>query len=206
LARISDRLLILATAGHVRFAARASVNLSHVVGAVVSRWRSTVRRNWQLTVRARGSIMGDRERIEEALDALIDNAVKATEDGDRIAIELRAERNVAVIQVADSGRGVAPEDFDRIFDRFWRADETVGRGNGGTGLGLAIVKTISEAHGGTVEVGTNGAGGATFRIRLPGFHADTWTSTAGALGGQRSGRWNASRGQAADREVATPER
>jgi signal transduction histidine kinase len=171
LARISDRLLILASADQVKFAARASVNLGHVVGVAVHRWRTTARRDWQLIVRARGTVMGDRERIEEALDALIDNAVKATGERDRIAVELRGEGNTAVIQVADSGPGVAPEDEERIFDRFWRANEAVGRVNGGTGLGLAIVKTIAEAHGGTAEVSSNGAGGATFRIRLPGFRA-----------------------------------
>jgi signal transduction histidine kinase len=167
LARISDRLLILATADHVRFAARASVNLSHVVGVAIHRWRTTARRDWQLRVTARGSIMGDRERIEEALDALIDNAVKATEEGDRIAVELRAEGGAAVIEVADTGAGVSPEDLDRVFDRFWRSTEDAA--SRGTGLGLAIVKTIAEAHGGTAEVSSGGTGGATFRLRLPGF-------------------------------------
>ena len=171
LARISDRLLILATADRVRFAARSSVNLSHVVGTAVHRWHTTARRDWCLDVGARGSIVGDGERIEEALDALIDNAVKATEEGDRIAIALRADGDVAVIEVADGGPGVAAEDVDRVFDRFWRATEDVARR--GTGLGLAIVKTIAEAHGGTAEVSSNGIGGATFRIRLPGFKPAT---------------------------------
>jgi signal transduction histidine kinase len=176
LARISDRLLILATADHVKFAARAPVNLSRVVAAGVNRWRTTARRDWRLHVEARGSIMGDRERIENALDALIDNAVKATLEGDRIAIELRNEDGVAVIEVADSGPGVSPEDFDRVFDRFWRATEDVG--TSGTGLGLAIVKTIAEAHGGTAEVSSNSAGGATFRMRLPGFVTSTETANS----------------------------
>jgi signal transduction histidine kinase len=154
-----------------QISARAPVNLSHVVGGAVHRWRSTARRDWQLIVRDRGTVIGDRDRITEALDALIDNAVKATEERDRIAVELRAEGSTAVIQVADSGPGVAPQDQDRIFDRFWRATGVAGSGNGGTGLGLAIVKTIAEAHGGTAEVSSNGAGGATFRIRIPGFKA-----------------------------------
>jgi two-component system, OmpR family, sensor kinase len=186
LARISDRLLILATADRVRFAGRAPVNLSHVVGAAMHRWRTAARRDWRLDVRARGTVMGDRERLENALDALIDNAIKATEDGDRIAVRLRAEGDVAVIEVVDSGTGIAPEDLDRVFDRFWRAEEESGRGSGGTGLGLAIVKTIADAHGGTAEASSNGVGGATFRIRLPGYAPIAWPPAKSAA--SRAGR------------------
>ena len=174
LARVSDQLLILATAEHVRFTAREPVDLARVVGATVNRWRATTRRDWRLHLKARGTVIGDRERLETALDALLDNAVKATGAGDRIAIELRADGQSAVIEVADSGTGIAPEDAQRVFDRFWRAEDRAGAARSGTGLGLAIVKTIAEAHGGTAEVSTNGLGGATFRIRLPGFAWIQW--------------------------------
>jgi signal transduction histidine kinase len=169
LSQISDRLLILATADQVRFRARGPVDLSRIVAAAVNRWRTTAHRDWQLRLCARGSVEGDSERVETALDALVENAVKATDDRDRILVELRAEGDWAVIAVSDSGPGVAPEDSERIFDRFWRPSQPVGRSGAGTGLGLAIVKTIAEAHGGIAEVSSNPVGGATFRIRLPGF-------------------------------------
>ena len=171
LAKLSDHLLILASAEQFKFTARDSVDLSRLVAAAVHRWGKAAPRDWQLHVGARGSVVGDRERIETALDALIENAVKATEPGERISVELRAEGGDAVIEVADSGTGIAPENFDRIFDRFWRPGQQAGSG---TGLGLAIVKTIAEAHGGSAEVTGNAAGGATFRIRLPGFAWSEW--------------------------------
>jgi signal transduction histidine kinase len=173
LSQISDRLLILATADQVRFGARGPVDLGRIVAAAVSRWRTTARRDWQLSIRADGSVQGNSERIETALDALVENAVKATDDGDRISVELRAEGDSAVIAVADSGPGVAAEDAERIFDRFWRASQPTSRRSAGTGLGLAIVKTIAEAHGGIAEMSSNPVGGATFRIRLPGFASRT---------------------------------
>jgi signal transduction histidine kinase len=174
LARISDRLLILATAEYVGFVARAPVNLNRVVTASVQRWRSTVPRDWNVAAHAHGTLVGDEERIEVALDALIENAIKATDVGDRIAVELRAEDDCAVIEVSDSGRGIASGDLDRVFDRFWRSTDYGARVNGGTGLGLAIVKAIAEGHGGTVEALVNSDGGATFRMRLHGFVSVLW--------------------------------
>jgi signal transduction histidine kinase len=112
-------------------------------------------------------VMGDPERIADALDALIENAVKATRPGDRIAVEVRDEAGTAVIEVADGGRGIAPEDQERVFERFWRG--VAYDGTGGTGLGLAIVRSTAEAHGGSADVTSNEAGGATFTIRLPGL-------------------------------------
>jgi signal transduction histidine kinase len=174
LARISDRLLILATAEHVGFVARAPVNLGRVVAASARRWRSTVPRDWTVAVRAHGTLLGDEERIEVALDALVENAIKATEPGDRIAVELRADEDCAVIEVSDSGRGIAGQDLERVFDRFWRSSDNGARVNGGTGLGLAMVKAIAEAHGGSAEARVNAEGGATFEMRLCGFVPVLW--------------------------------
>jgi two-component system, OmpR family, sensor kinase len=189
LARISDRLLILATAEYVGFVARAPVNLSRVLAASARRWRSTVPREWTVSVRAHGTLVGDEERIEAALDALIENAIKATDAGDRIAIELHAEGDCAVIEVADTGRGLAKEDLLRVFDRFWRASESGARVNGGTGLGLAIVKAIAEAHGGSAQASLNPDGGATFRMSMRGFVPLLWpmvpAAPAGVPGGPR---------------------
>jgi two-component system OmpR family sensor kinase len=75
--------------------------------------------------------------------------------------------DVVVLGVADEGPGMAPEDAQRVFERFYRAESSRTRESGGTGLGLAIVASLVEAHGGTVEVRTAPGQGADFRVRLP---------------------------------------
>jgi signal transduction histidine kinase len=167
LSRISNRLLAVARAEQAVPGLSVPVDVALLAREAVQRWRSTAARAWRLSASAQGAVMGDPGRIADALDALIENAVKATRPGDRIAVEVRGEAGAAVIEVADSGRGIAPEDQERVFERFWRGVDY--DGTGGTGLGLAIVKSTAEAHGGSADVSSNGAGGATFRIRLPGL-------------------------------------
>jgi signal transduction histidine kinase len=172
LSRISDRLLILASAELPQLLARAPVDLSHLVEAAADRWRPTAARAWRLRVDARGTIVGDATQIETALDAIIENAIKATVEGDRIEIRLRSEADVAVIDVSDNGIGIEPENLERVFDRFWRADSPGGAHNGGTGLGLSMVRAIAQAHGGSADAVLRPLGGTTIRMRLSGFTAN----------------------------------
>jgi two-component system, OmpR family, sensor histidine kinase BaeS len=122
-------------------------------------------------VDADGELLADAERLELALDALIENAVGATDPGDRILLRAGCDGDDAVIEVLDDGTGIPPGHLTRVFDRFWRVNGDSARDNGGTGLGLSIVKAIVEAHGGTVTVTSVLGEGSTFTIRLPGFHA-----------------------------------
>jgi signal transduction histidine kinase len=101
------------------------------------------------------------------LDNLINNAIRYTPTGGRIELSLHCTGNEAVITVADTGQGIAPEDLPHIFDRFYRADKARTRAAGGTGLGLSIVKWIVDAHHGRVEVESTLGEGSTFRIHLP---------------------------------------
>src|SRR6185437_2297886 len=78
-----------------------------------------------------------------------------------------ADPDSVVLRVADEGPGMAPEDAERVFERFYRAEGSRTRENGGTGLGLAIVASLVAAHGGTVDVRTAPGQGATFSVRLP---------------------------------------
>ena len=73
----------------------------------------------------------------------------------------------AVVAVADSGPGLSDGDAERVFRRFYRADESRSRASGGVGLGLAIVAAVAEAHGGTVAATSNHGHGATFTVTLP---------------------------------------
>jgi len=166
---ISDRLILLASASHPDFLERETVDVGHLIRTSAKRWTGTAPRDWRVAVQPEGTIVGDEERLALALDCLVENALKATNEGDPISIAGRADGETACLEVADSGTGIAPEEQGRVFERFSRVTRSVGRTNGGTGLGLAIVKAVAEAHGGTVELESELGTGSTFRIRLHGF-------------------------------------
>jgi signal transduction histidine kinase len=102
-----------------------------------------------------------------ALDALLENAVAHTKPGDRIEVSVALEDGHAVIGVADSGCGIAPDDLDHIFSRFARAEPYRSREAGGFGLGLPIVQAIAQAHHGSVRVHSASGRGSKFEMRIP---------------------------------------
>ncbi|MGE5506906.1 MAG: two-component system histidine kinase PnpS [Chitinophagales bacterium] len=116
-------------------------------------------------------VPGDDDLLEQVLRNLVDNAIKYTPDGGRVCIKAAlAEtggRQEVVVQVADTGPGIAPEHLPRLFERFYRVDRARSRALGGTGLGLAIVKHIVERHGGRVWVESAPGQGSTFSFALP---------------------------------------
>lgn len=112
-------------------------------------------------------VQGDAGRMTQLLVNLIDNALAYTPPEGRITIRLKAIPEHVVLEVEDSGSGIAPEHQPRLFERFYRADPARDRESGGTGLGLAIVKEIAEAHGGTVAVKSTPGQGTRFTVTLP---------------------------------------
>jgi two-component system OmpR family sensor kinase len=112
-------------------------------------------------------VLGDEARLRQVLGNLVNNALTHTPPDAKIEVRLRTEGRLAVIEVGDTGPGLAPEQAERVFERFYRADPARGRISGGTGLGLAIVAALVAAHGGQVEVDTQIGVGTTFRVRLP---------------------------------------
>lgn len=112
------------------------------------------------------SIRADRVRVRQILVALIDNACRYAPRS-TLAITTRKVRDMVGIRVADTGPGLPQEEVSRIFERFWRADESRSRVHGGSGLGLSVVKAVTEAHGGTVRVSRGTHSGLVFDILLP---------------------------------------
>ena len=106
-------------------------------------------------------------RLRQAVGNLVSNALRHTSRGGRVTVGVRTEGGDAVVQVADTGEGIAPDHLPHVFDRFWRADESRTRDTGGSGLGLAICRQLVEAHGGSVTAASTLGQGSTFTIRLP---------------------------------------
>ena len=111
------------------------------------------------------SFLGDAEKLRVVIDNLLSNAIKYSPVGGNIILRLGRNKERAVIEVIDSGPGIAPEDRDRIFDPFYRGKHAATDAVKGTGLGLAIARDYVEMHQGTVEVIT--AVGAHLRVILP---------------------------------------
>lgn len=113
-------------------------------------------------------LCGDAERLREALDNLVSNAIKYSYPGGTITVRVRAEAGDYVCAVADQGPGLSPEDAGRLFGRYQRLSAKPTGGEGSTGLGLSIVKRIAELHGGRAEAFSDGPGqGAVFSMRFP---------------------------------------
>ena len=112
-------------------------------------------------------VLGNFDRLKEALTNLVENASRFIEPGGHITIDLSGLHGSSVIQVKDDGAGFGEVDPSLLFDRFYRADTSRARNTGGTGLGLAIVKSIVEAHDGTVEAVNLPEGGANFIVAIP---------------------------------------
>jgi signal transduction histidine kinase len=113
------------------------------------------------------TIKGDRNRLKQVFLNLIDNAVKYSHSEQPIIIKLAKNKQQAILEVCDRGVGIPLADQTRIFERFYRVDETRSRNTGGTGLGLSIVKTLVEGMGGTIGVVSQVDQGTTFTIMLP---------------------------------------
>jgi signal transduction histidine kinase len=169
LQRISDRLLILATAPHPGFLRLAPQALDELAEAAFARWTPVAERGWTLETPATGLVLVDRDRLDAALDALIENAILATSDGDAIAVRALDRDGVPVLAVSDGGAGVDPEHRERIFERFARFPTRSRSGHGGTGLGLPMARAIAEAHGATLQLADDAGASTTFELALAGF-------------------------------------
>jgi two-component system OmpR family sensor kinase len=123
-------------------------------------------------------VLGDEARLRQVVANLMSNAVTHTPPGTVVTVAVATEGEEAVLSVADTGPGLAPDDAARAFERFYRADASRTRAHGGSGLGLSIVAALVAAHGGTVGLDTDPGTGARFAVRLPLYRAGPSAATA----------------------------
>ncbi|MDL5199419.1 HAMP domain-containing sensor histidine kinase [Streptomyces sp. ALI-76-A] len=123
------------------------------------------------TVDGRPWLDADPVRLRQALGNLVSNALRHTPADGTVTLSARRAGDTVLLEVGDTGTGIAADDLPRVFERFWRAEKSRSRRTGGSGLGLPIVRHLVAAHGGTVDVTSEPGAGSVFTLRLPGAPA-----------------------------------
>lgn len=177
--RFVDDLLVLAKAEQPDFLQLETIALDELCEDAIGNATTLAERDWAVDARSSRLIVGDRQRLSQALMSLISNAAEHTSDGDRIEVGAMADGPTARLWVADSGEGVPRAEQRRIFERFARGRSSRRRYEG-SGLGLAIVRAIAEAHGGEVAVKSEPGAGARFELELPVEGPDAYPHDQGA--------------------------
>lgn len=173
LAHIIDDILDMAriTRGELAIK-RAPVDIAEVIGMAVETVRPLVdEKAHALAVELPAEplvVQGDAKRLVQLVVNLLSNAARYTPSGGRITVAASVDGGYTLLRVSDNGSGIAPEAQERIFDMFVRGEDASSAFNGGLGVGLALARKITELHGGSLEVASEGLGhGAEFRARLP---------------------------------------
>jgi two-component system sensor histidine kinase SenX3 len=170
--RIIEDLLDLSRIEAEGAGRRAELAVAHLVSTALERVAATAERaDVRITTDVDHGlqILGDEAQLLSALTNLLDNAVKYSDAGSVVHVEVTQTDGDVAISVRDEGVGIPTRDLDRIFERFYRVDRARSRQTGGTGLGLAIVRHVAANHGGDVTVRSREGEGAVFTLTLPGW-------------------------------------
>lgn len=183
---LSERLLLITASADPDLLQPEAVELAEFVTELVWRWRPTADRRWQLGQLDKATVAADRERIGLALDALLENAVQHTRQGDTISLSvMRADGSGgARVVVEDTGAGIAPGELAHIFDRFTTGSRDAG--GRGTGLGLALVRAVADGHGGDIAASSTLGRGSRFELIFP-------TRSAATIENSDINHWRSSR-------------
>ena len=148
---------------------KALVALAEVAGSVAASFAPRLAEaGISLTTRTEPAwVRGDAGRLEQVVANLVSNALRYTPAGGQVSVTVGRSGAECVLEVTDSGVGIAPEDLRHIFTRFWRADPSRSRATGGAGIGLAIVHELVRAHDGRIDVDSAPGRGSRFRVLLP---------------------------------------
>src|SRR5215470_568 len=167
LRRLSERLLMIAAAEDPEFLHPQPLALDRFTMEALRKWMPTAERRWQLGRLDPVIVDADRERLGLAVDALLENAIRHTRDGDVIQLSVLSAGggSAARMIITDTGAGIPPAERDHIFDRFRSGSELTDSRR--TGLGLALVRAVARAHGGEALVRSTPGHGSEFEIVLP---------------------------------------
>jgi heavy metal sensor kinase len=169
--RLVDSLLVLsrADAGAIQFhtAAFPVLEVARECAVLLQVLMDEKRQKLVVEGDADAMVEADRLFLRQALVNILHNAVRYSPVGSRISIRVRREADEVVLEVADNGPGITPEHAGKVFDRFYRIDQSRSREGGGAGLGLSIAQWAVEEHGGTIALDSQPGSGSTFQIRLP---------------------------------------
>lgn len=163
---LSNRLLALAQFDAGEVLPSEPVCFRELFLELGSNWAAGARREWVIVCTDdEAVVLADRERLGLAVDALVENAVHFTTEGGRIELSGLASSRECTFRVSDDGPGIAPDDLDHVFERFWHRRPP--EGPNGSGLGLAMALATARACRGTVRTYNNTRGGAVFELSLP---------------------------------------
>ena len=173
LARIVDKLLTLTRMDSASSVSRmefAVADITELCSNIVKALRPLAEQkhieleyNPELTVYSKI----ERDRMWEAIYNVLDNSIKYTRENGKVTMNLSKDEHNIIIEIKDTGIGIASDELYKIFDRFYRVDKARARETGGTGLGLSIALTAVELHGGNIQVESEEGEGSTFRIFIP---------------------------------------
>ena len=165
-ARTVDDLLELTAVEREETPRRDAIAIAEVVTAAVSAaGADDVVRLAEQTPRVR--VLGDRPQLVTAVRNLIDNAVKFSEAGGPVEVEVTRDGTTVAVAVRDRGVGINARELDRVFERFFRGEHADKLDSDGTGLGLSIARHVARSHGGDITVESDAGAGSTFTLRLP---------------------------------------
>jgi heavy metal sensor kinase len=171
IARLVEGLLLLSRSdtGVLRMD-RRSVNLKNLIEEVIQEVRSLAELHsveLRIGPTELAQVQGDPDHLRRLLRNLVDNGIKYTPSGGSVEISLRRDEEFAILRVSDTGMGIAKEDQEKVFRRFYRTAAARAQSESGAGLGLAISRSIVEAHGGRIEVQSAVGKGSLFTVSLP---------------------------------------
>jgi signal transduction histidine kinase len=168
--QLTEDLLLLARADKVATLHRVPVNLTKLLSDLIQLYELQAREKkitWQGELAEDLYLLGDEKLLRELFTNLVQNALDYTPNGGKIIIEASRANSNIIVKVKDTGIGIAPEYKDKIFERFWRAEESRSYQAGKSGLGLAIVQEILRQHQGAIAVDSQLGMGSCFSVRLP---------------------------------------